>query len=176
MTSRTFAAWVEPIAVRHRADGQQVLDYAWSLPESAWELPSGLEGWSCKDVLAHIGKGNDQLFQHLLRQVIAGDQIDTSIFATVDTDGENASGVDARRGMSAEELIEEFADAVDEVDELLSQLTAEHERVKQEEPPFVLTGFLDMVDKESHSIEHLAQIREAVDVVAEKVGNVEAKK
>ncbi len=165
MTSRTFAAWVEPIAAKHRAEKQQVLDFARSLPNDAWGLPTGLEGWTCKDVLAHIGKGNDQLFQQLLRQVIAGENVDTSIFATVDTDGENASGVTARRGMSADELIAEFEEAAEEIDDLFSRLTDEQEHLRQDDPPFILKGFLDMVDKESHSLEHLKQIRAAVEAV-----------
>ncbi len=164
MTERTLAAWVEPIAARHRSDREEVLALARSLPEEAWATPSGLEGWTCKDVLAHIGKGNDQLYQQLLRQVISGGKIDTAIFRDVDTDAENAAGVAERRSLSPAEVIAEFEEASEEVLDLLAQLTEDHEHLRQEDPPFILKGFMDLIDKESHSIEHLKQLRAALEV------------
>ena len=163
MTDRTFAPWVTPFAAKQRDDKAQVLAFARALPADAWERPSGLDGWMVKDVLAHIGKGNDQLFQKLLRQVVAGGPVDTAIFRDVDTDGENARGVEERRGHTPEELIAELKEAADEIQDLLSQLTEEHEHLRQEDPPFIFKGFLGMVEKESHSLEHLAQIRAALE-------------
>jgi len=164
MTTRTFAPWVEPFAAKQRADRERVLTFARALPAEAWSTPVGDEGWTAKDLVAHIGKGNDQLFQKLLRQVIAGEQIDTEIFRTVDTDGENAAGVEARKNLSPAEVLAEFEEACDEVEELLSQLTDDHEHLTQDDPPFQLKGFIGMVDKESHSIEHLEQLKAAVGV------------
>ena len=163
MTTSVFAAWVEPFAAKLRDEGAQVLAFARALPPDAWEQPSGLDGWTVKDVLAHIGKGNDQLFQQLLRQVIAGGPIDTAIFRDVDTDGENARGVEERRGHTPEELIAELEEAAEEIQDLFSQLTEEHEHLRQEDPPFIFKGFLGMVEKESHSLEHLAQLRTAME-------------
>ncbi|MCH7698892.1 MAG: maleylpyruvate isomerase N-terminal domain-containing protein [Chloroflexi bacterium] len=163
MTERTFAVWVEPIAARQRSDDAKVLEFARSLPEAAWATPGGLDGWTCKDVMAHIGYGNDQLYQQLLRQVIAGGKIDTAIFRDVDTDAENAAGVEDRRGLSPEEVIDEFEEAGEEVLDLLAQLTDDHEHLRQEDPPFILKGFMDLIDKESHSIEHLKQLRQATE-------------
>ncbi len=162
MAERTFAGWVEPIAARHRRDDVEVLEFARSLPEEAWAQPSGLDGWTCKDVMAHIGKGNDQLFQQLLRQVIAGDKVDTEIFRTVDTDGANAAGVAERRNLSPAEVIAEFEEAGEEVLDLLAGLTDEHEHYRQDDPPFILQGFLGMIEGESHSIEHLKQLNAAL--------------
>ncbi len=162
MAERTFAGWVEPIAARHRRDDAEVLEFARSLPEEAWAQPSGLDGWTCKDVMAHIGKGNDQLFQQLLRQVIAGDKVDTEIFRTVDTDGENAAGVAERRSLSPAEVFAEFEEAGEEVLDLLAGLTEEHEQLRQDDPPFILKGFLGMIEGESHSIEHLKQLKAAL--------------
>ena len=163
MAERAFAAWVEPIAARHRRDRAEVLEFARAQPETAWAQPSGLNGWTCKDVMAHIGRGNDQLFQQLLRSVIAGDKVDTEIFRTVDTDGENAAGVAERRSLSPSEVIAEFEEAGEEVLELLAGLTDEHEHYRQDDPPFILKGFLDMVEQESHSIEHLKQLKAALE-------------
>ena len=162
MTNRTFAAWVEPPAARHREDHAEVLAFARSVPKEAWDRPSGLEGWTCKDVLAHVGRGNDQLFQKLLRQVIAGEKVDTTIFRDVDTDAENARGVERRRDLSPDEVIAEFEEASEEIQELLAGLTDEHEHFRQEEPPFILKGFLDMTGKERHSVEHLTQLKRAL--------------
>ncbi len=163
MLQRTFATWVEPIAARHREDNARVLAFARSVPNDAWATPSGLEGWTCKDVLAHIGKGNDQLYQKLLRQVLSGEKVDTAIFRDVDTDGENSRGVERRRGMSPSDVIGEYEAAGEEVLDLLAHLTDKHEHLRQENPPFILKGFLDMVEKESHSIEHLKQIEKALE-------------
>ena len=163
MAERIFASWVEPIADRQRSDRAEVLAFARSLPEEAWSTPSGLEGWTCKDVMAHIGKGNDQLYQQLLRQVIAGGKIDTAIFRDVDTDAENAAGVEERRGLTPEEVVKEFEEAGEEVLDLLASLTEEHEHLRQEDPPFILKGFMDLTDKESHSIEHLKQLEAALE-------------
>ncbi len=71
MKTKTFAAWVEPYARQLSENRAEVVAFARSVPAEAWERPSPLDGWSYKDILAHIGKGNDQLFQKLLRQVIA---------------------------------------------------------------------------------------------------------
>ncbi len=163
MTERAFASWIEPIAARHREDDAQVLAFACSVPNEAWATPSGLEGWTCKDVLAHIGKGNDQLYQKLLRQVIAGERVDTAIFRDVDTDGENARGVAQRRGMSPADVIAEFEAAGEEVQDLLAHLTEKHEHLRQEDPPFILKGFLNLIENESHSIEHLKQLEKALE-------------
>ncbi len=162
MTERTFAAWVEPVAARTRESRARVLEYARSLPADAWSQPTGNEGWTCKDIFAHIGKGNDQMFQAILREVIAGRHLARSIFA-VDTDGENARLVEERRDRPAAAIIAELEESGDEVQELLSQLTDEHEGYTQEDPPFILSGFLRLVHNEDHDGEHLAQIRTALE-------------
>lgn len=163
MMTRTFAPWVEPTAALLRANLAQVVTFARVAPTEAWGKASPLDGWTCKDILAHIGKGNDQLFQKLLRTVIAGEAVDTAMFVEVDTDGENKRGVEDRRDQSPEDLIAELEEAGEEIQELLSQLTPEHEQLRQKEPLFHLDGFLLGVGKEGHDLEHLAQLRTALD-------------
>ena len=162
MTARTFAPWVEPLATRMGESRTRTLEYARSLPAEAWSRPTGNEGWTCKDVFAHIGKGNDQMFQAILREVIAGRHVDRSIFA-VDTDGENERLVEERRGRSAAEIIAELEESGDEVQELLSQFTDTHEGYQQDDPPFILSGFTRLVLNEDHDGEHPAQIRAALE-------------
>ena len=139
-----------------------MLEYARAAPEDAWTTPSPLEGWRCKDVLAHIGKANDQMFQAILREVIAGRHLDRSVFA-VDTDGDNERLVEERRDLPVAEIIAEVEDAGDEVQELLSQLSDEAEDYRQDDPPFILSGFMRIVHDEDHDGEHLAQIRAALE-------------
>lgn len=163
MRTRTFARWVEPYAAQLRENRAQVIAFARSLPAEAWERPSPLPGWTYKDLLAHIGRGNDQLFQQLLRTVVAGKPIDTKMFA-VDTDQANAQGVGERRDRTAEELIAELEEESEEIQELLSQLTDEHEHLRQDDPPFHFKGYLRfVVREESHDREHLAQLRTALE-------------
>ena len=160
--TKTFAAWVEPVAEHLRAAREDVLSFARSAPTDLWERPSGTGAWTCKDLLAHIGKGNDQILQKLLRMVVDGAQIDTSIFAA-DVDEANAREVAARRQQSADDVIAELEDAGNEILHLLSQLGEEHEHLNQKEPPFILKGFLQFVVKEDHDREHLAQLRAATE-------------
>jgi len=162
VTTRTFAAWVQPVADRLRESRAQVLAFARSQPEEAWATPSTLDGWTCKDLLAHVGKGNDMMLQDILRAVITGRHLNRSIFA-VDTDGENKRRVEERRERSVAEVMAEVAEAGDEVQELLSQLTEAHEAYTQDQPPFVLSGFMQLVEREDHDLEHLAQLRSALE-------------
>ena len=162
MSERTFASWVEPVAARMRESRARVLEYVRARPEDVWATPSPLNGWSCKDVLAHIGRANDQMFQAILREVIAGSHLDRSIFA-VDTDGENARLVEERRDRPMVEIIAELEESGDEVQGLLSQLTDEDEDHRHEDPPFILSGFMRLVHDEDHDEEHLAQIRVALE-------------
>ncbi|MCH7580025.1 MAG: hypothetical protein IIB22_07255, partial [Chloroflexi bacterium] len=87
---------------------------------------------------------------------------DTAIFIDVDTNAENAAGVAERRSLSPAHVIAEFEEAGEEVLDLLAGLTEEHEHLRQEDPPFILKGFIDMIDRESHSIEHLKQLKAAL--------------
>ena len=165
MTTRTFPSWVQPVAAA-LADGRaQVIAFARSAPEDFWSRPSEVDGWTNQDILAHIGRGNDQILQKLLRSVVAGDRVDMAMFA-VDTDDANAQGVEERRERSLHELIVELEEAGDEVQELLSRLSEGDEHLRQEDPPFVLNGFLQFVAKEGHDLEHLAQLRVALEVNA----------
>jgi hypothetical protein len=163
--TRTFAAWVEPIAAQQEDHKSQVLAFARSQPADAWGRPCGGDGWTCKDVLAHIGKANDQLFQNVLREVIAGRHIDRAVL-DIDTDGDNERLVAERREWPIEQVIAEVEEAEEEILDLLSQLTEDHQGYRQDDPPFVLSGFVRLVEGESHALEHLAQLRTAMEAAA----------
>jgi uncharacterized protein (TIGR03083 family) len=163
VTTQTFTPWVAPIAAALRENRAQVVAFARAQPLKAWERPSPLPGWTCKDLLAHIGKANDQVFQQLLRSVIAGERIDTRAIASVDTDGNNRRGVEERRSWPAADVIAEVEESGAEVQDLLAQLTEEHEHLRQDDPPFIFKTFLPWVLEEAHDLEHLAQLRAAME-------------
>jgi hypothetical protein len=165
MTSRTFVPWVEPVA-QALADGRaQVLEFARSAPPDFWDKPSTVEGWRNKDLLAHNGRGNDQIMQKVLRAVTAGKKVDRAELPT-DVDAANARGVGEQRDRSVAELIAAIEEEGAEIQDLLSKLSAEDEGVRQDDPPFVLEGFLRFVAREGHDLEHLAQLQAGLEVSA----------
>ncbi len=163
-SDKTIAPWVEPIAKTLRESRAQVIRATREMFPEQWRMPSPLPGWSYQDILAHMGKGNDQLLQKILRSVVARERLDASIF-DIDTDAENARGVEERRGRSAEELIAELEEAGEEIQELLSGLTEADEELGQDDLPMSLGEFLRLVQAEDHDREHLAQLRPALDSV-----------
>ena len=165
MTSdRTFAPWVKPIAKTLRESRAQVIRAARQMFPEHWRMPSLLPGWSYQDILAHMGKGNDQLLQKILRSVGARERLEASIL-NVDTNAANARGVEERRGRSVEELIAELEEAGEEIQELLSGLTEADEELGQNDLPMTLGEFLRQVQAEDHDREHLAQMQQALDSV-----------
>jgi uncharacterized protein (TIGR03083 family) len=153
---------VAPLAEKLRDDRRQVLEFARSAPDEYWSRPAPNAAWTNKDLLAHIGRGNDMMVQALLREIIAGKHLDRQLFA-VDTDGENRRRVDERRDWPAAKVIAEVEDAGEEMQALLAQLTDEHERYAQDDPPFALAGFMRLIESESHDLEHLAQLQASLE-------------
>ena len=164
MKDRSFTPWVRPIAKTLRESRAEVIRATRQMFPEQWRMPSLLPGWSYQDILAHLGRGNDQLLQKILRSVVARERLDASIF-TVDTDAENARGVEELRGRSAEELIAELEEAGEEIQELLSGLTEADEKLGQDDLPMSLGDFLRLVQTEEHDLEHLAHFRPALDSV-----------
>jgi hypothetical protein len=162
--TRTSAAWTEPLARQVRQDRQRVLEFAHSAPADFWHRPATNDGWTNKDLLAHIGRGNDQIVQQLLRGVVAGERIDTAMFA-IDNDAANEEAIAARRDRTVADVIAELDESGEEMQELLSQLTDKHEHLRQDDPPFDLAGFLRLVAEERHDIEHLHQLEAALETV-----------
>ena len=70
MSERRFASWVEPIAAQLRDNRAEVVECARSLPAEAWGEPSALEGWSRKDVLAHLAGDSNKVSAAAMRSAI----------------------------------------------------------------------------------------------------------
>lgn len=160
MTSRTFAAWVAPTANQLAEDRTEVIAFARSIPEAEWTRLSGVEAWTCKDLLAHLAGGNDQLLQVMLRKAIAGERLEASLM-DVDTDRENAMCVAERGDWPVERLIAELEADDEELQHLLSQLNQDHEHL-QDGLPMTLGSFLQIVRHERHDMEHLTQLKAAL--------------
>lgn len=160
MTAVRFASWVEPVASQMRSSRRQVIDFARAAPPEFWDRPSVLEGWTNKDLLAHLAGGNDQMLQDILRPVVAGKEVDPKVLEP-DTDGENARRVDERRSWSLERLIDALERDGAEMQDLLSRLEESARDIKPGGASWSLEALFRAVYKENHDIEHLEQLRAA---------------
>ena len=170
MTERTFASWVEPITRRDREGRAALLDYVRSAPADAWQQPSPVDGWNCKEVLAHIAGDTGKWFSHMLHAALDGQQLDpTRVGPRVDVDALNRRDVEERRGRSFAELIAEIEADGEDHEELLSRLTDDHKEFRLAEYLLSLGELLDgnaAGNHGGHDREHLAQLREALEVTA----------
>lgn len=157
MTDPGYAAWVKPIASVLVADRRAVTAFARSLPAAAWDEPSDVEGWTRKDILAHLAGGNDQMVQTILRAVTAHEPLD-DLDLPPDTDAENAVRIEKRRSWGVADVIAELERDGDEVAGLLSRLTNEDEGLFIAGLSMTLGQFLRIVEHERHDAEHLQQM------------------
>jgi uncharacterized protein (TIGR03083 family) len=160
MTTRTYAAWVEPRAAELREGRSEIARTARKLLTEHWTLPSPLEGWTYKDLLAHLATG-DWALQIGLRKVIANQPLRISEFA--DVDATNARNIEERKKRSVDELIAEVEAESEETQELLAQLSNEHEQLTPEDAPTTFGDYLRQFP--GHDQAHLAQLRTALDNV-----------
>jgi len=154
---RNFAAWVEPIARTLAEDNRELMEFARAQQSEFWERPSVVEGWANRDILAHVGGGNDQLVQIVLRAVISHKPLGPETF-DIDTDAANAHGVEERRAWPIERVIAEIEEGEEETQYLLSQLT-DADRDARAGSPATLGDFLRVVHEERHDHLHLEQLR-----------------
>jgi hypothetical protein len=162
MAARAFVAWVHPVAASLAADRRRLIDFARSAPPGLWEQPSEVEGWACRDILAHLAGGNDQMVQLLLRSAVSGEPVDPALLSP-DTDAENALGVAERGAWSIDRLIDELERGGEEVQELLSRLTDADEQRRWSGFSISLGEFLRLVDEERHDLLHLEQLQQSLD-------------
>ena len=124
MPHRKFASWVEPIARRDREARSELLECARSLPADAWLGLSPLDGWTRKDLLAHLAGDTGKWFAHILRSVLDGEPLDPRrVGPGANIDAINQRDVDERHSRSVEELISEIEADGQEHERLLLSLT-----------------------------------------------------
>ena len=162
MTTRTFAKWVEPAAAELRQGRAEIVRTANQLLPEHWSMPSPLEGWSYKDLLAHLATG-DWVFQTVLGAVTGGEPFD---LAQIDLDFINAGNarlLEERKGRSPQELIAEATAEGEETQELLAKLTDADESRTPEGRPMSLAEGLRRFP--GHDRDHLSQLKTALDNV-----------
>ena len=168
MAERQFASWIAPIARRDGDARIALVAYARSVPGDAWDQPSALDGWSCKDILAHLAGDTGKWFAYILDTALNGSALDGGRAGPgADIDAINARDVRERHGRSVSELIAEIeSDGAGHL-ERLSRLTERHSDVRLEPYAYSLAGFLggrEAGNRGAHDREHLAHLRSALDM------------
>jgi hypothetical protein len=146
------------LAEQLAADRVRVIDFAKSAPPAIWEQASGADGWTNKELLAHLAGGNDQMLQTILRAVTSGATLDARDLDP-DTDAENAARVAERRTWSIDALIAELKRDGEEMQSLLGQLTDDNALHRPADARWTLAQLFEIVRHERHDAEHLAQMR-----------------
>ncbi|MEX2227820.1 MAG: maleylpyruvate isomerase N-terminal domain-containing protein [Dehalococcoidia bacterium] len=157
MSDRSYVEWVAPIARTLAQDNRALLEFARAQPLEFWDRASVAEGWRNRDILAHVGGGNDQLLQIVLRATISRKPLGPETFG-IDTDDANARGVEERRAWPIDRVIAEIEERQEETQYLFSQLS-DTDRDVRGGSPMTLGDFLRLVQEERHDREHLQQLR-----------------
>lgn len=163
MATRTFAPWVEPFAARYREARDELIGVARSLPAEAWSTPSPLEGWTYKDMLAHLSGNSGRNAHEILLDVLVRRPLNLAALST-EVDARNARDVEERRGRSIEELIAELEQEGDDWDELLTRLKDDDKDYQPQGAPFSVSAFFERAAG-GHDREHIAQFRAALEAV-----------
>lgn len=154
MTARGFAPWVGPIAARLRQSRSDIAAFARSAPADVWDRPSANDGWTNKDILAHLATGH-WVIQSLIEHVLAGRP-----FQFYGPDEGNAERIAGRRAVAVSDLIAEVEAEGDETQELLSRLTEAHRDFRREGAPRTFGENLSAFPE--HEYHHLDQLRAAL--------------
>jgi uncharacterized protein (TIGR03083 family) len=164
MTTRTYASWVEPIAAETLGGAEELLAFVRAQPADFWERPSALEGWTRKDLLAHLAGDTGKVSSSAMRAAVTGEPFADPPDFKDGGDARNASDVAERRGRSVGELIEEIAADRREWGELMSQLKDGDDGARWEGFPLTLGQYLRICAP--HDREHLEHIRAALEADA----------
>jgi hypothetical protein len=163
MVDGEFVSWVEPIARRDREARRALLDFATSAPPADLEKASPVEGWICRDVLAHLAGDTGKWFSHILTAVLDGRQPDPArVGPEADVDALNAADVALRSGRPITELVAELEADGAEHDALLARLAQDHESFHVDAFRMSLGEFFrenPAGSRGAHDREHLAQLR-----------------
>jgi len=161
MTSRTFASWVEPVNAKQADKAAEIVELARSIPSAAWELPSPLEGWSYKDLIAHLASNDDM--RYLLNCVIAKEHADPDRFAIAGAAELNAREIAERRDRTVGELIAEFEAQETDNQDLYSRLTEDDKDWTQDDIPWTLGLALTQAETGFHYRQHHEHLATALD-------------
>jgi len=124
-------------------------------------MPSPLEGWTYKDVLAHLATG-DWVCQTILHSVVTNKPLDLAVINLDYINAGNARLLAERKERSVEELVAEVEAEGEETQELLAQLNEGDEGRTQEGAPMSLSQYLRDAFP-AHDRDHVAHLRTALD-------------
>ena len=157
MTERTFVAWVKPIAAELRETRAAIVEVARRAPAEAWSKPSPNDGWTCKDLLAHLATG-DWVLQGVLGLVTGGEG--RLITGIEEVNEGNAARIEARRETPPAALADEVEAMGERTQELLAKLQESHESLKGDNVPMSLGDYLRGFP--DHDRDHLNDLRTAL--------------
>ena len=164
--SERIRPWVEQIARRDLEARKELLRFARSISDKAWSLPSPLDGWTCRDVLAHLAGDTGKWFEHILGSVLHDEPLDAAKFGPgADIDLLNTLDIDARRSHAVSELLAEIESDGRKHDEMLSSMTDDHEHHLLAPYSASLGEFLsgkEAGNRGGHDREHMANIQAAL--------------
>jgi hypothetical protein len=124
-----------------------------------WDQPSSLEGWTYKDLLAHLA-ASVRYLRSFVKAVIEEERVSLEIFSEVDE--YNHRDVEERKDTSVEDLTEELERAGEEMQTLLTRLSSKHERLRFADDSLSVGEFLGR-SPGGHDLVHLAQLRTALE-------------
>jgi len=107
--------------VRYR---EAALRAVYSVAEDAWDEPSGLPGWSYRDILAHLA--SNDLRHHIRLRVVLGEESESALEPLRDVDGWNQGALQERRGRSPRELVDEMVAQRHHLLRILARLQLQH--------------------------------------------------
>ncbi len=146
---------MEPVAAKLKESRREIVELALSIPAEAWAAPSPNEGWTYKDLLAHLAMPEAQLA--VLRAVTGNMPADATAFR--DLDARNERRRRNYEGHSVRELISEVEAAGEELPDLLSLLDeADEDRVLDDWPLKLGDRLRNMTN---HDRQHLPHLRTA---------------
>jgi uncharacterized protein (TIGR03083 family) len=150
---------VEPLARQLGESRRETVQVAQQVPTERWANASPLEGWTFKDLLAHVagdtGKGSLKIME-------AARNGETPECTFLDGgDAWNARDIAARRDRSIAELVDEVTSDGERWQQLISQLTDNAVELCWPDFPMGLREYFEVLV--SHEQEHLAQLRTALE-------------
>lgn len=164
MPEPTFVAWVQPIARRFASTRAEVAQVAGRVPDGAWHHASPAEGWTYRDVLAHLAEGDAGLLQFALTAVFEGADTDFRP-RNAKRDERIAKSLVRGQEVSVEDLIARSLREGEETQRLLAQLRSGDAETllitsRSNPTPMTLREFLTAYH---HDEEHLDQLRPALE-------------
>lgn len=153
-----YARWVAPVAERFAATRKEIAQLAAEAPESAWVLPSPVDGWTYQDVLSHLAEG--YLFSDaVIRSVIEDTDRDMRPLSAA-REERIAASLSRGAELTTDALIDKVTREGEATLRLLARLTDAHAGTlvitsRTDPAPVSLQHFLSTYYHDEEHLEHL---------------------